>query len=68
MAFEKIVLDTVAKVLKRNRSASFTCGCLFVECDESESNRVLRRLTRDFGTGNIQINGPIQGEYAYDFV
>lgn len=68
MAFEKIVLDTVAKVLKRDRSASFTCGCLFVDCDEAESKRVLRRLTRDFGAGKIQINGPIQGEYAYDFV
>jgi hypothetical protein len=68
MAFEKTVLNTVAQVLKRDRSASFTCGCLFVDCDEQEARRVFHRLSRDFGTGKIQINGPIQGEYAYDFV
>jgi hypothetical protein len=25
-------------------------------------------LGRKFGVGKVQINGPINGEYAYDFV
>jgi hypothetical protein len=25
-------------------------------------------LSRKFGVGKVQINGPINGEYAYDFV
>jgi hypothetical protein len=25
-------------------------------------------LSRKFGVGKVQINGPINGEYAYDFI
>jgi hypothetical protein len=68
MSFEKRVLTQVAEVLKRDRSASFTCGSLFVDCDEREARSVFHRLSKEFGVGKVQINGPIQGEYAYDFV
>lgn len=68
MGFEKVVLDKVAKVLQKNNAAGFTCGTLFVACDEQEARRVFHRLSRDFGLGKVQINGPIQGEFAYDFV
>jgi len=66
MAFEKAVLNTVEKVLKRDRSAGFPCGCLFVICDEQESNKLFKVLSKDY-TGQLIKSGPIQGEYAYDF-
>jgi hypothetical protein len=68
MAFEKIVLDKVAKVLKQDRQASFTCGTLFVSCDEKQARSVFHTLSKEYGVGKVQVNGPIQGEYAYDFV
>lgn len=67
MAFEKTVLNTVSRVLKRDRSAGFTCGSLFVICDEQESNKLFKVLQKDY-TGQLIKSGPIQGEYAYDFV
>lgn len=66
MAFEKTVLNTVARVLKSDNSAGFTCGTLFVVCDELESNKLLRVLQKDY-TSKIIKSGPIQGEFAYDF-
>ena len=68
MGFEKAVLNTVAETIERDRSASFTCGTLFVACNEQEARRVFHSLSREFGLGKVQINGPIQGEFAYDFV
>lgn len=68
MGFEKVVLDKVAKVLQKDNAAGFTCGTLFVACDETDARRVFHRLSRDFGVGKVQVHGPIQGEFAYDFV
>jgi hypothetical protein len=68
MGFEKRVLNEVAEVLQNSHSASFTCGTLFVACDEYDARRVFHRLSKEFGLGSIQINGPIQGEYVFDFV
>lgn len=68
MAFEKIVLDKVAEILKQDRRASFTSGTLFVDCDEKQARSIFHKLSKDFGVGKVQIHGPIQGEYAYDFV
>jgi hypothetical protein len=68
MGFEKRVLLEVADVLKRDKSASFTLGTLFVECDKNEADIILHRLSQEFGSGTVQISGPIQGEYAFDFV
>ena len=67
MAFEKTILNQVARVLKSDNSAGFTNGCLFVVCDEQESNKLFKVLSKDY-TGEIIKSGPIQGEYAYDFV
>ena len=66
MAFEKTVLNTVAKVLKSDNLAGFTNGCLFVICDEQESTKLFKVLSKDY-TGTLIKSGPIQGEYAYDF-
>jgi hypothetical protein len=68
MGFESQVLDTVQKVLRKDNAAGFTSGCLFVACDEREARSIFHRLSQDFGVGKVLINGPIQGEYAYDFV
>ena len=68
MGFEKRILNEVEDVLERDRSASFTCGCLFVDCTEQEARKVFHRLSQEFGLGKVQVNGPIQGEYAYDFL
>lgn len=68
MGFESRVLDTVQKVLQKDNAAGFTCGCLFVACDEKEARKLFHRFSREFGVGKVLINGPIQGEFAYDFI
>lgn len=68
MGFETVVLNTVEKVLQKDNNASFTCGTLFVACDEKEARKVFHKLSKEYGLGKVQVNGPIQGEYAYDFV
>jgi hypothetical protein len=68
MGFEKVVLNEVEKVLQKDNAAGFTCGTLFVACDESEARTLFHRFSREFGVGKVQVNGPIQGEYAYDFI
>lgn len=68
MGFETTVLDKVAKVLQKDNAASFTCGSLFVVCDENQARSVFHMLSKNYGLGKVQVNGPIQGEYAYDFV
>jgi hypothetical protein len=39
-----------------------------VACDEAEARKIFHRLSRDFGLGKVLINGPIQGEYAFDII
>jgi hypothetical protein len=68
MGFEKVVLDKVAKAIKEDRKASFTCGTLFVECNESQARSVFHMLSKYLGVGRIQVSGPVTGEYAFDFV
>jgi phosphosulfolactate synthase (CoM biosynthesis protein A) len=66
MLTEKQILDLVANVLQKNDIASFTSGCLFVECNENEARKVYHTLSKEFGLGVVGISGPIQGEYAFD--
>ena len=68
MGFEKMVIASVEEKLQRTKIASFTCGTLFVECAESEARKVFHSLSKRFGLGTVQVHGPIQGEYAFDFV
>jgi len=67
MEFEKAVLGTVAVTLGNWIPASFTCGSLFVECDQADSDALFEVLRKNY-TGRLIKSGPIQGEYAYDFV
>ena len=55
MAFEKIVLDKVAKLLKDDNRALFICGTLFVECSEVEARKLFRKLSKDYGAARVQI-------------
>lgn len=66
MAFEKIVLDKVAQVLKQERQAYFRNGTLFVQATESDARRVFSMLFKDYN-GKIQVSVAMHGEYAYDF-
>jgi hypothetical protein len=68
MGFEKVVLDKVAKAIKEDRKASFTCGTLFVECNEGQARSVFHMLSKYLGVGRVQVSGPVTGEYAFDFV
>ena len=68
--FESNVSYIVRPLLNDNEHAGFfgDTGTLFAACSESTANNIFDRLTLEFGVGKVQLNGLIQGEYAYDFV
>ena len=66
MAFEKIILDKVAKVLKQDRMAYFRNGTLFVVASEPDARKVFSKLFRDYN-GKVEVS-LVGYEYAYDFV
>lgn len=68
MAFEKVVLDKVAKVLKQDNAASFFCGSLSVICNEAEARKVFHKLSKDYGLGKVQISKDGSYGYIFDFV
>lgn len=67
MAFEKIVLEKVAKIVKCDNAAGFFCGTLSVICDEVDAKKILRKLNRDY---NNKVQMSVDGSYGYlfDFV
>ena len=67
MAFEKIVLEKVAKIMKRDNTAGFFCGTLSVICDEADAKKILRKLNKDY---NNKVQMSVDGSYGYlfDFV
>jgi hypothetical protein len=68
--FESTVTYIVRPLLNDNEHAGFfsDTGTLFAACSEDTARSIFHRLSMEFGVGKVQINGPIQGEYAYDFV
>lgn len=66
MAFEKNVLDKVAKILNQDSQAYFENGTLFVVAPEQDARRVFSRLFRDYDH-KVQVS-LVGHEYAYDFV
>jgi hypothetical protein len=66
MAFEKTVLDKVARVLKQDSQAYFYNGTLFVTAPESDARRVFSVLFKDYDQ-KVQVS-VVGHEYAYDFV
>ena len=66
MAFEKIVLEKVAVVLKQERQAYFCNGTLFVCTEEKDARRVFSMLFKDYN-GRVQPSRVSDSEFAYDF-
>jgi hypothetical protein len=68
--FESQVCSIVRPLLNDNEQAGFFAdtGCLFVACSEPTARSIFHRLSKEFGPGKVAVNGPIQGEYAFDFV
>ena len=66
MAFEKIVLDKVARVLEQDRQAGFRNGTLFVWATESDARCVFSMLFEDYD-GRVQLSQVSEQEFAYDF-
>jgi hypothetical protein len=66
MAFEKTVLDKVAKVIGQDRQACFRNGTLFVWASESDARRVFSMLFKDHN-GRVQPSRVSEQEFAYDF-
>lgn len=68
MGFETVVLDKVAKVLKSDNAASFFSGTLSVICTEAEARKIFHKLTKDYGSGKVQISKDGSYGYLFDFV
>ena len=66
MAFEKIVLDKVARVIKQDRQAYFKNGTLFVRAPEPDARRVFSMLYKDYN-GRVTVSWVAEAEFAYDF-
>jgi hypothetical protein len=66
MGLEKTVLAEVAKVLKSDKKASFTCGTLFVECSVKEAVKIETALLKILGCGIILSR--VGDESSFDFV
>ena len=68
--FESNVTYIVRTLLNDDEHAGFfsDTGTLFAACSEDTASNIFHRLSMEFGVGKVQINGPVQGEYAYDFV
>lgn len=67
MAFEKTVLDKVAKVLKQDRQAYFRNCTLFVCAEEKDARRVFSMLCKEYNW-KVRVNRVSEQEFAYDFV
>lgn len=68
MGFETVVLDKVAKIVKQDNLAEFFSGTLFVVCNEKEARSIFHKLTKDYGSGKIEISRITPHEYSFDFV
>lgn len=66
MAFEKIVLNKVATVLKTDREAYFANGTLFVIAPESEARKVFSMLCKEYDW-KVGVS-KVGDEFAYDFM
>ena len=64
MAFEKVVLQKVAKIVKRDNAAGFFCGTLSVICNEADAKKILRKLNKDY---NNKVQMSPDGSYGYLF-
>jgi hypothetical protein len=66
MAFEKTVLEKVARVLGQDRQAYFKNGTLFVCAPEPDARRVFSVLFKDYNQ-RVKPSRVGDDEFAYDF-
>lgn len=68
--FESNVTYLVRPLLNDDEHAGFFAdtGTLFAACSENTARSIFHRLSMEFGVEKVQINGPVQGEYTYDFL
>ena len=67
MGFETVVLEKVAKIVKRDNAAGFFCGSLSVICDETDAKKILRKLNRDYDN-KVEMSEDGSYGYIFDFV
>ena len=67
MGFETVVLDKVAKIVKRDNAAGFFCGSLSVICDQSDAKKILRKLNKDYDN-KVEMSPYGSYGYFFDFV
>ena len=67
--FESKISYLVRPLLNDNEYAGFFAdtGTLFAECSENTARTIFHKLSKELGLGKVRINGPINGEYSYDF-
>jgi hypothetical protein len=67
MGFETVVLEKVAKIVKRDNAAGFFCGSLSVICDQSDAKKILRKLNKDYDN-KVEMSPDGSYGYIFDFV
>jgi hypothetical protein len=67
MGFETVVLEKVAKIVKRDNAADFFCGSLSVICDQSDAKKILRKLNKDYDN-KVEMSSDGSYGYIFDFV
>ncbi len=68
MGLERILIERVTEKLP-NSDPNFVCGCLFASVTEDEINDVIGAINEVVADHiKVEVNGPIQGEYAFDLI
>jgi len=70
LEFESHVCYITRPLLNDDEHAGFfgNSGTLFAACSKETADNIFDRLNFEFGSGKVKMNGPVRGEYAYDFV
>ena len=68
MGLERIVIEKVTEKLP-NSDPNFVCGCLFASVTKDEIDDVIVAINEVVADHiKVEVNGPIQGEYAFDII
>jgi len=70
LEFESNVCYITRPLLNDNEHVGFfeNTGTLFAACSKATADNIFDRLVMEFGQGKVTMNGPVQGEYTYNFV